>query len=220
MSIEDELAGFTRGMHVKQGSVAPLLDDIFLSFNILYYIFNSVKSKLIFFKKTATPLMEVAALSKMVENQRVIVKITVGQQNDKVVFELYCDDEPLLERFYSEKMEGIRVLSEKLKAENKSIIIKYIDVVKLLDIALYNLLHKTAIREIYLPVANAREILYKIFSAEKFDPLLISMGSLLESLRKYSDEQSLISEDAQKYALNFLNWKTDLLEKIHNIIGR
>jgi len=220
MSVEDELTGFTSGMYVKKGSITPLLDDIFLSFNILYYLFNSVKSKLIFYKKTATPVMEVAALSKMVETRRIIVKIMAGEQIDKVVFEIYCDDEPLLERFYSEKMEELKTLSGKLKTESKSIIIKYIDVVKLLDMALYNLLNKKTIREIYFPAANAREILYKIFSAEKFDPLLISMGSLLESLRKYSDEQSLISEDTQRYALNFLNWKTDLLEKIHSIIGR
>lgn len=219
MSVEDVIKRFLSGENFRRGDFNILFNDVSFSFNILYYLFNSVNCKLIYFKKTITPLTETALFSIVADSKRIIVKITTESFN-RIVFEIYSDDLRLLDEFYKEKLHFIKLISTKLKPENKLILGKYIDVLKLIDLALYNLLNKKVIREIYFHVANARELLYKIFEAEKFDPLLISMASVLESLRKYSDEQTLIEEDLKNYGLKFLQWKKYLLEKIALLIGR
>ncbi len=219
MSVEDEIKRFVSGKNFKIGDFNILFNDASFSFNMLYYLLNSVNCKLIYFKKTITPLKEIALLSLGSGSERIIVKITMENAN-KLNFEVYSDDLQLLDKFYNEKLEVIKLFSNKVKPESKLIINKYIDVLKLIDVALYNLLNKNIIREIYFNVANAREILYKIFEAEKFDPLLLSMASSLESLRKYSDEQILIGEDLKNYGLKFLQWKKEILEKIAELTGR
>ncbi|WEU40612.1 MAG: hypothetical protein OdinLCB4_001380 [Candidatus Odinarchaeum yellowstonii] len=219
MSVEDVIKRFVTGRNFKRGEFPILFKDVSLSFNILYFSFNSINCKLVYFTRTITPLTEIALFSISYASQRIMIKIEASNA-DKIIFEVYGDELQLLEEFYREKLESIRAISSSVTAENKAIISKYIDVLKLIDTALYNLVNKNIVREIYFNIANAREILYKIFEAEKFDPLLISMASSLETLRKYSDEQPLIGVDLKNYGLKFLRWKSELLEKIARLIGR
>lgn len=215
MEYDKALTSLIKEMFSKQAEIPPIFDDKIFTFNLLYFIFNSIKCRRIHLTSSTEPYSAVTVFLIMAEDGRKkIIKIEASENNDKVFFKVYADDEESADQFYEQITRRLEGVKKGLKGENRAVIGKYVEVLKLIDSALNATLDKSIIREIYFHLANSREILYKIYEAERFEPILLSMASALEDLKKYGEDQKLIEAEYNKLSINLLKWKSEIIGKI------
>jgi len=101
-----------------------------------------------------------------------------------------------------------------LSYEKQDRILRLIDIEKELDTGLRLTLVGGNVRSIYFSLADSRETLYKLLGPDHFDPILLSMGQLLETLYGYDNKHTFKKEDREKTALSVLKWKKRVNEMI------
>ncbi|MHA1409368.1 MAG: hypothetical protein ACTSQY_03430 [Candidatus Odinarchaeia archaeon] len=206
-----------KGMKKTEVKVPLIQNNKELTFNLAYFAFNSIKIKRAKFLENKIPFSASAVFIDPSENM--ILQIKVPNKEDKCEITCWGNEEQKCEEKITKGKEKITSITKKINEENKEKIKKYIEVLKLLDTTLVEVLNKSKIRGIYFPLANSREILYKIYETEKFEPLLLSMGNALEKLKKFNEEEVLNQEEQSKLSVSILKWKKTVINKINVLVG-
>lgn len=188
-----------------------------LTFNICYWASNSIRSKCIELSETESPYSGNATLLRSDEDDKTVASVSVSEESKTIGVDVWCTNperpEPILNDIKSlieKALDNVRNLSD----EEQDLVLRLIDIEKELDAGLRLILSGGKMRSIYFSLADSRETLYKLLGPDHFDPILLSMGQLLETLHGYDDKQILDKESQGKIALNVLRWK----KRIHELI--
>lgn len=188
-----------------------------LIFNICYWAANSIRSKCIKLSETESPYSGNATLFRSDEDDKVVVSVSVGEREKTISVDVWCTNSQRVETILNEITDLIEKSLENaidLSDEKQDFVLGLIDIEKGLDAGLGLILSGGNIRNIYFSLADSRETLYKLLGPDHFDPILLSMGQLLETLFSYDDKQALAKNDQGKIALNVLKWKKRIDEMI------
>ncbi|MFX1486913.1 MAG: hypothetical protein ACFFBS_07475 [Promethearchaeota archaeon] len=188
-----------------------------LTFNICYWAANSIRSKCVELSETENPYSGNATLLRSEEDDKIVASVSVSEESKTVGVNVWCTNpeylEPTLndiEDLIEESLDNARNLSD----EKQDLVLRLIDIEKELDAGLRSILSGGNMRSVYFSLADSRETLYKLLGPDHFDPILLSMGRLLETLYGYDDKQTLDKEGQGRIALNVLRWKKRIDELI------
>ena len=188
-----------------------------LAFSICYWAANSIRSKCVKLSETEDPYCGEATLFRSAEDDRIVVSVSVNEKEKTVNIEIWCTDSERLKTVFDDVMDLIEKGLNKAKDlnyEKQDRILRLIDIEKELDASLKLTLAGGNVRSVYFSLADSRENLYKLLGPDHFDPILLSMGQLLETLFGYDEKQAFKKEDQEKTALSVLKWKKRLKEMI------
>ncbi|MFX1598733.1 MAG: hypothetical protein ACFFC5_06685 [Promethearchaeota archaeon] len=188
-----------------------------LAFNICYWAANSIRSKCVHLSETESPYSGEATLFRSTDDDKVVVSVSVKEKGKAINVEVWCTNSERLETIFDDVMGLIEKSLSKAKDlsyEEQDHILRLIDVEKELDVSLKSTLVGGNVRSIYFSLADSRETLYKLLGPDRFDPILLSMGQLLETLHAYDNKHAFKKEDQEKTALSVLKWKKRVDEMI------
>ena len=188
-----------------------------LAFSICYWAANSIRSKCVKLSETENPYCGEATLFRSAEDDKTVVRVSVNEKTKTVNVEVWCTSSERLETIFDNIMDLIEKGLDKAKDlsyEKQDRILHLIDIEKELDASLKMTLGGGNVRSIYFSLADSRETLYKLLGPDHFDPILLSMGQLLETLFGYDNKHAFKKEDQEKTALNVLKWKKRINEMI------
>ncbi|MHA1835332.1 MAG: hypothetical protein ACTSYQ_00120 [Candidatus Odinarchaeia archaeon] len=210
----EELEKLIEGLKPFSTEINLVNGDIELTFDLLYYLFNSLKTKRIFYNEVKEPFNAMFIFINFRNDSKFIIKVT--GEKDAIFFNSWSSEED--EQYLQNKIKTLENISEVIQQNELNKLKKYLEILKLLDTTIEKIIKKEIIRSIYFSLANTREILYKINETNEFDPILFPITTALEKIRSYGEEEKLIDEEVKKLSLNVLKWKKYILGKIKQIV--